>query len=141
MCIRDSFDYLCIGVARESNTQALFERAEEWGVQIIFDNELIKRGSTAAFKKIDAMASRVDIIYLSIDIDLLPHYQAPGVSAPAVRGVAFSTVEEIVAYINSACIQHSTNMPLADFVEVSPPYDVNNMTAKSAAILARRLLS
>lgn len=134
------FDYLCIGAAREANTQALFNRANDWGVDVVFDTEL-RHSADAAFKKIDAITCRSDIIYLSVDIDLLPHYQAPGVSAPAVRGVAFSIVEEIIVYINSACLRNKTKIPLVDLVEVSPPHDVGNITAKSAAVLARTIFT
>lgn len=136
----NAFDYLCIGAARESNTEALFERAKDWSVQIVFDTELIS-GAQAAFAPIDAIVKRSDIIYLTVDIDLLPHYQAPGVSAPAARGVAFTTVEAIIDHVIMTCKAHNTALPLADFVEVSPAHDKDNMTAKSAAILALTILS
>ncbi|MEO9971218.1 MAG: formimidoylglutamase [Hyphomonadaceae bacterium] len=135
----ENFDYLCIGAARESNTQALLDRANDWGTQIIYDTDLAT-SAAAAFSAIDAMAERSDIIYLTVDIDLLPHYQAPGVSAPAVRGVSFAIVESIIAHVIEASKAHNALLPLADFVEVSPPHDKNNMTAKSAAILALSLL-
>jgi len=82
------------------------------------------------------IAARNDLIYLTIDIDLLPHYQAPGVSAPAARGVPLKQVEELVDHLLA-----SATVPLADIVEVSPPYDRDNMTAKTAAFLALKLLS
>lgn len=134
------FDYLCIGAARESNTQALLDRAKDWGAQIIFDTELVN-GPEIAFTPIENITKRSDIIYLTTDIDILPHYQAPGVSAPAARGVSFSTVEAITGRIVAAAQEYNAQMPLADFVEVSPPHDQANMTAKSAAILALSFLT
>lgn len=135
----ENFDYLCIGAARESNTQALLNRAKDWGAQIIYDTDLTA-GPDAAFGPIDAMAERSDILYLTVDIDLLPHYQAPGVSAPAARGVAFTVVESVIAHVVYASKARNALLPLADFVEVSPPHDKDNMTAKGAAILALSLL-
>ncbi|TMM50313.1 formimidoylglutamase [Qipengyuania marisflavi] len=133
------FDYLCLGVAEESNTQALMNRARDWGVNIVTDHALIA-DRNAANRAIDELVARSDIIYLTIDIDVLPHYEAPGVSAPAARGVPFATIEYLVGYILSQSKQSGRPCPLADIVELSPPNDPQNVTAKSAALLVRRLL-
>jgi len=133
------FDYLCLGVAAESNTVALMERAADWGVRMVMDHALIA-DQAAADGKIQAIARRSDILYLTIDIDLLPHYQAPGVSAPAPRGVPLSVVEHLVETVMKAANSHSCALPLADIVELSPPHDRDGMTARSAALLVRRLL-
>ena len=133
------FDYLCIGVAAESNTQALLQRANDWGVRIISDHDIIE-SPDCADREIHEMAKRCDIIYLTIDIDLMPHFQAPGVSAPAARGVPFATVEHLVKSVLKACQKENCLMPLADIVELSPKHDRDSMTAKTAAVLALRLL-
>ena len=135
----DTFDYLCLGVAEEANSQALLERAQDWGVGVVSDHALIK-SPEAADAHIQAMAQRSDILYLTIDIDVLPHFQAPGVSAPAVRGVPFETVERLVDQCLIACQGHGAFMPLADIVEVSPRFDRDGVTAKTAAYLGRKLL-
>lgn len=135
-----TFDYLCIGVAKESNTHALLSRAEEWGVKVIYDQDLLA-DPLIADEKITAMTKRCDIIYLTIDIDLMPHFQAPGVSAPAVRGVPFTIVEHLVHFVQSQCQAHNCILPLADLVELSPEHDINSMTAKTAATLALILLN
>lgn len=136
----ETFDYLCIGVAKESNTQALISRATDWGVRIIYDQDLLA-DILSADHAITAIAKRCDIIYLTIDIDLMPHFQAPGVSAPAVRGVPFTTVEHLVQFVQSECQTNNCLLPLADLVELSPEHDINSMTAKSAAMLALMLLN
>lgn len=133
------FDYLCIGAAKESNTQALLQRAADWGVKIVFDDDIL-RNPECADHEIYAMAGRCDIIYLTIDIDLMPHFQAPGVSAPAARGVPFLTVEHLVKTVFKACQTENCLLPLADIVELSPEHDRDSMTAKTAAVLALRLL-
>ncbi|MXO90883.1 formimidoylglutamase [Pontixanthobacter aquaemixtae] len=135
----EHFDYLCLGVAEESNTQALMNRAQEWGVAMVSDHALIadKHAADGAIREI---ISRSEIVYLTIDIDVLPHYQAPGVSAPAARGVDLSTIEHLVDHVLVTCRELDCPCPLADIVELSPPHDPQNVTAKSAALLARRLL-
>jgi formiminoglutamase len=135
----DGFDYLCLGLAEESNTMALIERAADWGARIVMDHDLIA-DKGAADGEIQAIARRSDILYLTIDIDLLPHYQAPGVSAPAARGVSLAVVEYLVETVISAADSHGCTLPLADIVELSPPHDRNGMTARSAALLVRRML-
>ncbi len=135
----EQFDYLCIGVAEEANTAALFERADAWGVNVIMDKHLLA-DPMAANAQIAAIVARSDLIYLTIDIDLLPHYQAPGVSAPAARGVPLVTVESLIEKVMDVCKAENCPLPLADIVEVSPPHDKDTMTAKSAALLIRHLL-
>jgi formiminoglutamase len=135
----ETFDYLCLGVAEESNTRALIDRAADWGVQTISDHALIanRRAADAAIADI---AARNDALYLTIDLDVLPHFQAPGVSAPASRGVPFAVIEHLVEQVLAASKSCRLGMPLADIVEISPPHDVSNATARTAAVLARRLM-
>ncbi|MBX2811379.1 MAG: formimidoylglutamase [Myxococcales bacterium] len=135
----ERFDYLCIGVADESNTVVLFERAKEWGVRIVSDRALIQN-PRAAHDQIGELVKRSDLIYLSIDLDVLPYSQAPGVSAPAPRGVAFSTIESIINEIDYQCRQAKCSLPLVDIVELSPPHDRDHITARSAATLLCPLL-
>ena len=135
----NGFDYLCIGVAKESNSEALFERAKDWGVGIISDKDLL-HDIHAANVAIDQMTQRCDILYLTIDIDVLPHYQAPGVSAPAARGVSFAVIEHLIHHALTCCKGNHTVMPLADIVEVSPSYDRDGMTSRTASYLALSLL-
>ncbi len=135
----ERFDYLCLGIAAESNTAVLMNRAHDWGVNTVSDHALIA-DSHAADQRIDEIIERSDIIYLTIDIDVLPHFQAPGVSAPAARGVPLATIEHIVSYVLYACSQMGTRCPLMDIVELSPPNDQDSVTARTAALLIRKML-
>ena len=128
-----------IGVADESNTTALMKRAEDWGVNIITDHQLIN-DKHAANAAIEAIINRSDLIYLTIDLDVMPHYQAPGVSAPAARGVVFETIEHLVDKILQTCKALDRDCPLTDVVELSPPNDPQNVTARTAALLIRQML-
>ena len=133
------FDYLCVGYAEESNTQALLKRAQDWGVGLVRDHELIA-DPLAAHPAITDLIARNDCLYLTIDIDVLSHFQAPGVSAPAARGIPLSTIEQIVSFAIKTAASLQTPLALADLVELSPAHDRDGVTAKTAALLARRLL-
>lgn len=136
----ERFDYLCLGAAEEANTTALFERAQAWGVGVITDHQLIAEPSCADAAIADLIA-RNDCVYLTLDIDLLPHFQAPGVSAPAARGVPLSTVEHLVQTVLDTAARLHRPVPVADIVELCPPRDRDGVTARTAALLARRLLT
>lgn len=135
----DGFDYLCLGLAAESNTGALMERARDWGVRIIDDHALIDN-KHAADEAITAIMSRSDLVYLTIDIDVLPHFQAPGVSAPASRGVPLDVIEHIIKAVLEWSTEHHCLCPVADIVELCPPHDPQGVTARTAAVLVRRIL-
>ncbi|MFD1795363.1 formimidoylglutamase [Paracoccus aurantiacus] len=128
------FDYAVLGLAPEGNTQALTARAQDWGVDMIADREL-QVSAEAGFAAIDAIAARNDALYLTVDLDVLPASVAPGVSAPAARGVPLHVVE---ALIDRALA--SGKVRLADMVELSPPRDTAGLSARVAALIARRLL-
>lgn len=135
----EQFDYLCLGVAEEANTAALFNRAADWGVGVVMDHQLII-SSEAGLIEIDAIAARNDVLYLTIDIDVLPHFQAPGVSAPAARGVSLSIIEALIQRVLDHARNGTCLLPLADLVELSPPHDRDGVTAATTAYLARSLL-
>ncbi len=75
-----------------------------------------------------------DKVYLSIDLDVLPGAVAPGVSAPASRGVALEIVEDLVDEVLA-----SGKLMLADIAELNPALDRDDQTARIAARLAYRL--
>ncbi|MDM7255709.1 MAG: formimidoylglutamase, partial [Paracoccus sp. (in: a-proteobacteria)] len=131
----DRFDYLALGIATEGNTQALFTRASDWGTRIVSDHALLS-DPMAADAEIAALIARNDLVYLTLDLDVLPHWQAPGVSAPAARGLPLAVVEHLIAQVRQA----GPKLRLADVVELCPPQDRDAMTAKTAAYLVRHLM-
>ncbi|MDJ1158853.1 formimidoylglutamase [Chelatococcus sp. SYSU_G07232] len=129
------FRYLCFGISELANTTALFERARALGVEYWLDEEM--RASDAAHLGA-ALTQRLiaaDAVYLSIDLDVLSQAVAPGVSAPAARGVALEIIEDLVDEILA-----SGKLALADIAEFNPALDRDDQTARVAARLAYRLL-
>lgn len=128
------FSYAVLGVAGEGNTAALFQRARDWDVAIVEDHAL-QVSADAGFAVIDRICAQNDAVYLTIDLDVLPGAQAPGVSAPAARGVPLHIVEALVGRVLA-----SGKVALADIVELCPPRDQAGLTARCAAYLARRII-
>lgn len=128
------FRYACLGVSRASNTRALFARAAELNVLVREDHEIRESTLDAIGAELDAFAADCDALYLTIDIDVLPACEAPGVSAPAARGVRLELLEPLLERLNA-----SGKLRLIDFAELNPEYDIDNRTAKAAARLIHLL--
>lgn len=136
----DDFHYCCLGVAAESNTKALFERAQSYGVRYLLDTQINGQSMHQAQSFIEQFCADKTLLYICIDMDVLPHYQAPGVSAPASRGVALNVLEEMLSLIQEYAAKNSILIPLVEVSELNPTYDTQGVTAKTAAILSNRLL-
>lgn len=128
------FAYACIGVSRASNTQALFNRASALDVLVREDHEIRESTLQAIGDELQAFARGCDALYLTIDIDVLPASEAPGVSAPAARGVPMHLLEPLVQRLRD-----SGRLRLIDLAELNPVFDIDSHTAKAAARLIHTL--
>lgn len=137
----DHFHYLCLGIGRESNTTALFKRAQDWGVNYLMDSEVEASTAAQTLKLIKDFSNSLDALYLTIDLDVLPHYQMPGVSAPAARGVSLAKIELLIDQILTCASHCPSGLPLADLVELNPSFDPQGVSARTAAFLADRILT
>ncbi|MBH0096824.1 formimidoylglutamase [Psychrobacter sp. NZS113] len=124
------FHYCCIGVSRFSNTAALFDRAEQLGVQVISDEDCHYQPWDTLAKQVKSFVDQVDIIYLTIDMDCLPSSVVPGVSAPAAFGIELVFVERMVKTIMA-----SGKVKMVDIAEINPTFDVDSRSCKVAARL------
>ncbi|MDV7341502.1 formimidoylglutamase [Terasakiella sp. A23] len=126
--------YLCLGIAETSNTSALFERCRKWNVQYMLDYDIGIHQMEEIKLKIDSFLKDCDYLYLTIDLDVLPHWQMPAVSAPASYGVELGVLEKIIDHLASLEI----NWPLSDIVEFNPELDINSHGARVAARLVNK---
>ncbi|MGP4975622.1 formimidoylglutamase [Brachybacterium tyrofermentans] len=122
--------YAVLGIAEPSNTGALFARAQELGVQWWTDEQCLAAGADGIREFVADFAADLDILYLTIDLDVLPAATAPGVSAPAAYGVPLPL---IAAAVQAAA--GSGKLALLDVVELNPSLDVDGRTARAAARL------
>ena len=72
--------------------------------------------------------------YLTFDIDGIDPTHAPGTGTPEVGGFNVRESQQIIRDLNTI------NFVGADVVEVSPPFDVNNMTSLVGATIAFEIL-
>ena len=124
------FHYCCIGVSRFSNTAALFDRAEQLGVQVISDEDCHYQPWDKLTEQVKSFVNQVDIVYLTIDMDCLPSSVVPGVSAPAAFGIELGFVERMVKSIMA-----SGKVKMADIAEINPTFDIDSRSCKVAARL------
>ncbi|MGY8870050.1 MAG: formimidoylglutamase, partial [Pseudomonadales bacterium] len=124
------FHYCCLGVAQSANTQALFKRADALGVSYRLDEQMGVACLTEAQQQLAEFIKECDWLYLTIDLDVLPAAVAPGVSAPAARGVELEVLEALIADIKA-----SGKLKLADIAELNPQLDIDQHTARTAARL------
>lgn len=126
------FRYAVVGISEPNNTRALFNTAERLGVQYLLDEDCTTERAQAFVAQ---FLDSVDVLYLTIDLDVLPASAAPGVSAPAAYGVPLPV-------ISAVCRQAADSGKLLhlDVAELNPGFDIDGRTAKVAARLVNTLL-
>ncbi len=129
-----SFSYLVFGISELANTDALFHRARELGVQWRTDEECAREPLDNLRDTLRQFADKVDWLYLTVCLDALPASVAPGVSAPSACGIELKVVE---ALIDTA--KATRKLKLADIAELSPAFDPDGRTARVAARIAWRV--
>ena len=129
-----AFRYLCFGISELGNTTALFNRAHALGVVFRRDEEMRSANFASLQDTLGRSLASAEKVYLSIDLDVLQAAVAPGVSAPAARGITLEILEDLVDSVLS-----SGKLALADIAELNPTLDRDNQTARVAARLAYRL--
>ncbi len=128
------FTYFCMGIAKSSNTNTLFKRADALGVQYCYDTECHMHPNKCVQKLTDFIKS-VDNVYITIDMDTFHGGIAPGVSAVNPMGIPPVFVETCLYHITQ------TNRIIAlDVVEINPKYDKNTLTARLGARLIHSIL-
>lgn len=125
------FRYACLGVSRYANTEALFARARDLGVLTQLDEAL---DAAHFMPSLQAFVADVDDVYLTVCLDVLPSAVAPGVSAPAARGVGLDVLEPLIEAICA-----SGKLRVADIAEMNPRFDIDGRTAAVAARIAARI--
>ena len=126
------FRYAVVGISEPNNTAALFGTARRLGVRYLLDEDCsAERVRTFVAEFVDT----VDVLYLTIDLDVLPASVTPGVSAPAAYGVPLPV-------ISAACRQVAECGKLLhlDVAELNPEFDIDGRTATVAARLVNTLL-
>ncbi len=121
---------LHIGIQTNSNTAALFDYAHSQGMQYIVAQDLFLQKAQNQ-EVIRQFISQIDLLYVTVCMDVFSSAFAPGVSATAYNGIIpdpyfMSVFQEIVA---------SPKLKAFDIAEVNPDLDIDFRTAKLASQL------
>lgn len=122
---------LHIGIQKNSNTRKLFEVADDFGMKYILADEIYSENIPNLMFSINSFLDDVDVVYVTICMDVFNASIAPGVSAPAYNGIfADRNFMQIYRHILS-----SEKTKALDVAEVNPTFDIQERTARLAASL------
>ena len=93
------FNYLCLGVNKQYNTQSVFQHAQQHQAQYIFDTKMNWLHIEQLEAKVKSFMHDIDALYISFDLSVLPAYMAPGVSFPNSYGVQLDIIEHLIYII------------------------------------------
>ena len=130
-----SFNYMCVGMSETANTAGLIDHARGCGTQILLDEEVQPWMLPTSLERLQSFIDACEMIYLSIDMDVLPACQAPGVSAPAAYGVPLASLEPLIDRIRA-----SGKLRLVDLAEFNPSFDQQHIKTREVARLIHRLV-
>ncbi len=121
------FDYNCMGIQRTGNIPFLFETAKKHQVNVVYAEELF-HSERNLHEWVNRIINENQHVYLSLCLDVFAAPYAPGVSAPQSLGI---TPWQIIPFVRQ--IAASGKALSYDIAELSPPYDLDNRTAKLAS--------
>ena len=125
--------YVMLGIRGSLYDPDDMKWAKEQGVTIITIDEYYKIGFEKSMKIVkDILGDSPS--YFTFDIDGIDPTYAPGTGTPEVGGFNVREAQLIIRELNQI------NFIGADVVEVSPPFDVNNMTSLVGATIAFEIL-
>ena len=129
----DPKKYVMIGIRGSLYDPNDMKWARQQGITIITIDEYYEMGFTEAMKIVKNTLGNTQA-YLTFDIDGIDPTFAPGTGTPEVGGFNVREAQLIIRELNTI------NFVGADVVEVSPPFDVNNMTSLVASTIAFEIL-
>ncbi|WP_257451437.1 agmatinase family protein [Archangium lipolyticum] len=126
-----------LGIRRFANSRYYLSWVREQGVHVYSVEDVAERGAAAIAREALSQVMRdADALYLSVDIDAADAAVAPGVSAVGVGGLSSREMIDIIRTVSA-----DPRLIGADLMELSPPHDENQRTAKLAARLLLEVLS
>ncbi|MBF6287830.1 formimidoylglutamase [Nocardia cyriacigeorgica] len=128
-----SVRYAVLGISQPSNTAALFDTAAKYDVRYLLDDDCDQE---SALSFVEDFVAGIDLLYLTIDLDVLPASVAPGVSAPAAFGIPLATIQAVCDRVTA-----SGKLAVVDVAELNPGLDIDNRTARTAARLIHRIVT
>ena len=107
--------------------------ARAQGIRIIYMEEFVRRGVDDVMAEARAIVGSAPS-YVTFDIDCIDPSMAPGTGTPELGGFTTREAQAMVRLLEGV------NIAGADVVEVSPPFDLGNLTALAGATMMFELL-
>lgn len=124
------YSYLCIGVQKHSNTIDLFKTADKLGAEYILAKDIVDNDNWSVLERLDDFIKFKEKIYITVCADVFSSAFAPGVSSSQPLGLDPEKVLKLLKYILK-----SNKVISFDIAEVSPRFDLDNVTANLASVL------
>ena len=129
----DPNKYVILGLRGALYDPTDLEWAKQQGVTIITIDDYYKMGFEKCIEKIYKVLGKNDT-YFTFDIDGIDPTFAPGTGTPEVGGFNVREAQQIIRSLNKLSLIGG------DIVEVSPPFDVKNITSLVAATIGFEML-
>ena len=129
----DPSKYVMLGIRGSLYEPDDMKWAKDQGVTIITIDDYYEMGLMESMKIVQNVLGDTPT-YLTFDIDGIDPTYAPGTGTPEVGGFSVRDAQLIIRKLNQI------NFIGADVVEVSPPFDLNNMTSLVCANIAFEIL-
>lgn len=115
--------------------QAELDLIERENLQAFTLFDLLTQGMGPLIEMIDELNSRVNNVYVSLDLDCIDKIYAPGAGMPNAKGMSYREMAVLAEYIGKHC-----NVVGVDVVEYNPLQDEQNKTAELGIELIARFL-
>ena len=125
-----------IGIRDYANAKEYHDFTKEKGISVYTMEDIEMTGIIPIIKKeLKRLSELVDIIYLSVDMDVVDQAFAPGCPAIGPGGI---TSRELLASITAAASHEKVKA--MDIVEIDPSKDFRDMTSRLAAAAMLRFM-
>lgn len=122
-----------IGIRGSLFLPTMWQFSHDTGMRVMMIEEVEDKGWKACIEEAKQFVGEGPI-YVSFDIDSLDPSLAPGTGTPEAGGLTMREAQGMVRALRGMDIRG------ADMVEVSPPFDVNGITALNGATIMFELL-
>ena len=130
-------NFVQVGLRGYWPPKEIFDWMREQGMRWHTMDEIWQRGFQTVMKDaISEALNAADSLYISIDVDSLDPSFAPGTGTPEPGGIMSA---DLLRMVRTLCLEH--NVVGIDIVEVSPAYDVSDLTVNVAHRLAFECLA
>ena len=119
-------EYAITGFQRLENSRSLIKNADEKGV-LVLEEEYPEEFTISSLK---SFVKKMDIVYVTICMDVFDGSAAPGVSFPTVLGMDSKKGKRILR-----ALMETKKVVCLDFAEINPRYDVANRTSRLAGYM------